>query len=272
MGDGEVLFNRSMRKFFIFIVSVLWAVSVNAQPDTDKLNEIAERGRLLAEYDTAAWQATDAVKALLPQEGVVKRYIALKIEEDWAVVFGHLDEQKKRFLIYYEVTKSDSGQYTQVKIFDSPKEDTDFYRRAAKAIELALAKFNKGKERNRPYNVALLPFIEGKWLVYFYPAPIQGNVWPLGGDVRYLVSENGQRILGKRIMHKTILEGLPEDNVVSGFHTAVMDDIPEDTDVLHVLARKPSIPEYISTRKYMYRIDVDGTIKYLGLTKEVLGE
>lgn len=261
-----------MRKIFIFIVSVLWTILAHAQPATDKLNEITERGRLLAQYDTAAWQATDAVKALLPQEGVVKRYIARKIEEDWAVVFGHLDEQKKRFLIYYEVTKSNSGQYTQVKIFDSPKEDADFYMRAAKSIELALAKFNKGKEYNRPYNVALLPSMEGKWLVYFYPAPIKENVWPLGGDVRYLVSKDGTQILDKRIMHKDILEGAPPDNAVSGFHTAVMDDIPEDTDVLHVLARKPSVPEYISTQKYMYRIDVDGTIKYLGLVKEVLGE
>jgi hypothetical protein len=40
-----------------------------------------------------------------------------------------------------------------------------------------------------------------------------------------------------------------------------MSDVPEDTDVFHVLARRPQRPEIILTRnKKMYEISVDGTI------------
>jgi hypothetical protein len=43
----------------------------------------------------------------------------------------------------------------------------------------------------------------------------------------------------------------------------VVDDIPEDTDVFYVLARKPAVPEWIGTRNYVYRVEIDGTIKYI---------
>ena len=46
------------------------------------------------------------------------------------------------------------------------------------------------------------------------------------------------------------------DPVVSG-------DRPEDTDVFHVLQRRPSIPELMLAGKYRYRIDVDGSIRLL---------
>jgi hypothetical protein len=87
----------------------------------------------------------------------------------------------------------------------------------------------------------------------------------LGGDVRYLISADGSTIVEKRQLHKTILdldytEKSPTTKTVSGFHTHVLSDIPEDTDVFYVLFRKPSIPEMIRTRTGLYEIVVDGTI------------
>jgi hypothetical protein len=49
-----------------------------------------------------------------------------------------------------------------------------------------------------------------------------------------------------------------------GYHTAVLGDIPEDTDVFFVLSRRPSIPEMIRTRNFLYRIETDGTVTSLG--------
>jgi hypothetical protein len=55
----------------------------------------------------------------------------------------------------------------------------------------------------------------------------------------------------------------PTNFVLAGYHTAILDDIPEDTDVFHLLARRPSVPEYVATPKFVYRIEPDGTIIYL---------
>jgi hypothetical protein len=41
-----------------------------------ELDAITTRGRLLAEYDQAAWHATDAVVALHPDQSAVRGYLA----------------------------------------------------------------------------------------------------------------------------------------------------------------------------------------------------
>jgi hypothetical protein len=55
------------------------------KPSEAELAAITARGVLLAEYDTAAWQATDAVQAAHPVEGRVGRYIARKTDAGWVV-------------------------------------------------------------------------------------------------------------------------------------------------------------------------------------------
>jgi hypothetical protein len=44
----------------------------------------------------------------------------------------------------------------------------------------------------------------------------------------------------------------------------VSGDAPEDTDVFHVVKRRPALPELVRGEHFQYRIDVDGTIRILG--------
>ncbi|HET9804329.1 MAG TPA: hypothetical protein VFP96_13915, partial [Candidatus Acidoferrum sp.] len=100
--------------------------------------------------------------------------------------------------------------------------------------------------------------------VYIYPAQTKARVYPLGGDVRYLISADGMKIIEKRQMHKSILEaGAPNDKakkVVAGFHTHILSDLPEDTDVFHVLTQDPRVPEMVGTPHFLFHILADGTI------------
>jgi hypothetical protein len=96
------------------------------------------------------------------------------------------------------------------------------------------------------------------------------GVWPLGADTRYLISADGRVILEKRRLHNTVIEfsarkpPQPGAKVEASTHTAVLAEIPEDTDVFHVLTRTPRVPEYVMTDHFVYRIDTDGTIHFLG--------
>lgn len=229
-----------------------------------ELDEMTERGRQLAEYDVAAWHATDAVMALSPPEGSVARYIARKTEAVWTVAFGRFNEKRDRFLVVYEATQGATPAEFKVQKHDPPKEDADFYLTAARAIDAALADF---RGADRPYNVAALPSKSGQVYVYVVPAQTKQGVYPHGGDVRYLVSRDGAKIVEKRQMHRTILELEVDPKMEGGFHTAIVDNAPEDTDVFYVLARKPPAPEFIMTEKFLYHVETDGTIKYL-MTKE----
>jgi hypothetical protein len=156
-----------------------------------------------------------------------------------------------------------------------PKEDNGFFLSASKAIDIVLKDFTEHFEgQQRPYNVAVLPAENDQVFVYLVPAPTRAAVWPLGGDVRYLISATGTKIMSKRQLHKSVIEVEPpkdkNNQQVAGIHTHVLDDIPEDTDVLHVLTRKPSVPEMVLTKQFVFQVDSDGGIKYVGKSEDVL--
>lgn len=257
---------------FLTLTLFLFTSAVVAQrtapPSKTELAQITERGRQLAQYDTAAWHASDAVIATKPDQNLVRRYIAKKEGNVWTVMFGRLNEKADKFLIAYEATQGATAKEFTVKKHTPVKEDSGFYLVAAKAIEIALGAFT-GEER--PYNLAVLPAASNQVYVYVVPAQTQPGIFPLGGDARYLVSADGTKVVEKRQLHKAIIEfSVPsgENELRAGYHTAILDDIPEDTDVFHVLARRPSVPEYIRTKQFVFRVETDGAITYLMTAEE----
>ena len=244
-------------------------------PTKEELAAITERGRNLAGYDAAAWHGSDALQAKDIKPGSVVRYIARKTDRGWTVAFGRIDAKRDRFLIAYEATQGKEPDQFDITEFNPPKEDSDYFRSAAKAIDVALKDFIEHFEgQQRPYNVAVLPAEKDQLWVYPVPAPTKPNVWPLGGDVRYLMSVDGTKIQVKRQLHKAIIENEPprdkDQQLMAGIHTHVLEERPEDTDVFHVLSRKPSVPELIRTEHFVFVVEPDGGIKYLGKADEVL--
>jgi hypothetical protein len=243
-------------------------------PSKAALAAITQRGRDLAGYDAAAWHASDSVMAKEPKPGSVAGYIARKTGKGWVVAFGRLDENKAKYLTAYEATRGKGPDEFTVQAFDPPKADTGFFRSAARATEAALKDFTEHFEgEQRPYNVAILPAENGQFWVYFVPAPTKPGVWPLGGDVRYLLSEDGTKIHGKRQLHRSVIENEPPKDgaqkQVAGIHTHVLAETPEDTDVFHVLARKPAVPELIRTEHFVFVVEPDGEAKYVGKAEDV---
>jgi hypothetical protein len=254
---------------FLFLLSTISAFAERTNPPSQtELARITERGRQLAAYDVAAWHATDAVMALKPAKASVDRYIAKKNGNGWTVAFGHLNKKRDKFIIAYEGIQGTNANEFIARKYEPPKEDAGFFLTAAKSIGTVMSDF---KVPSRPYNIAVLPASSNQVYVYAVPAQTQKDIYPLGGDVRYLVSPDGSEIIEKRQLHSSIIELKAPSNLEqpeAGYHTAVLDDIPEDTDVFHVLSRKPSMPEYVGTKKHVYRIEEDGTIKYLMTAEE----
>jgi hypothetical protein len=237
------------------------AAQRHTAPTDTLLQGITERGRLLAEYDQASWHASDALMALSPAPTAeeVQGYVAHRTRDGWVVDFGRLSEDRSAFLVAYEARPTGSPGTPSVQPFRPARARGGFVAAAARAIELATRDFGA---RARPYNVAALPADGGEVWVYLLPAQIEDGVYPLGGDVRYRVSPDGERVLEKRILHASILEmGPPPEGVVTGTHTAIVDDIPEDSDVYFVLARRPALPEVVVTEHYLYSIARDGSIE-----------
>lgn len=246
-----------------FLVLILCCPAGAAGSDcTTDFAPIVARGRLLAAYDLAARNAYRAIRAEGPLQGAINQSIARQTETEWSVVFGRLADNGDKFLIVYEATQRGASDAFDVKKNDPPVADTGFYFLASKAIATARTVF---QPEDHPYNTFVLPADAGQMYVYFEPAITSKDSVPLGGDARYLVSADGTKIVEARRMHASIIEkSLPPQGTkaAGGFHTHLLSDSPEDSDVFYVLRQHPPMPEFVSTvHKCSYMISADGSIK-----------
>jgi len=83
------------------VAAGLFAQNVRLATETE-LAAITERGRALAEYDQAAWHATDAVQMTNPKTAEGQHYIAKRENGRWMVAFGVLNADRSKFLAGYE--------------------------------------------------------------------------------------------------------------------------------------------------------------------------
>ena len=243
-----------MRGTALLMLVVLLSIAASAkkkpekekEPSAQELAAITARGKMLAEYDVAAWHATDVIQDLKPQPGSFRYYIARKIDAKWEVVFGRLTEMHDKFLVVYQAIQGTGPEFFTDKKYDPPIENTEFFYSAAKAYEAALRGLGPV---NRPYNSYAVPSETGQLYVYLLPAQTTDGIYPLGADVRYTFTADGNTLLEKHPMHKSFLEFDPTDKsgggrkIQSSWHTHVLSDRPEDSAVFFVLSRKPSIPE-----------------------------
>jgi hypothetical protein len=173
-------------------------------------------------------------------------------------MWGRFTQSRDKFLIVYEAIQGAKPESFTVKKHDPPIEDTGFYLYAARALATAIEDFHG---ENRPYNSSVLPADSGNFHIYMLPGQTVEGVYPVGGDVRYLISSDGLGIVGKRRMHQDIIDfTIPETSSFS-FHTHILSDAPEDSDVFDVLTRRPLIPEYVSTCNFTYMVNPEGSIQ-----------
>ena len=253
-----------MRRSAFILTACLFLVVGHAKGESkDKelksyLDGVTERGRALYAYDQAAWHGTDAFFELKPDTNGLAHYICTKTTSGWLITFPKWNETHDKLLVAYEAMETEPGKYEARRV-DPPSEASSDLIAKERALELALADFQRPQ---RPYNSAILRAPNGSFYVYLYPGQTKDTVWPIGGDVRYTISTDGKQIIEKRQLHKTILdmEYKPGSNAVAGMHSHILSDVPEDTDVLYVLTRKPSMPEYVGTPNRIFVVNTDGTI------------
>ena len=258
MGRTIYAMYRCLGSVLLFFLCAAALAQKPQPPSGDELAAIATHGKLLYEYDQAAWHTTDALKKVGVQQGLIDRYVARKTESGWLVMWGRFTESRDKFLIAYEAVQDARPEVFSVKKHDPPLEDTGFYFHAARAVVTARQEFHA---EERPYNVAVLPADKGNYFVYILPAQTVEGVYPVGGDIRYLISPDGLDIVAKRRMHQDIINFTIDETSTFSLHTHILSDTPEDSDVFDVLTRRPLIPEYIFTCNFTYMIVPQASIQ-----------
>ncbi|MGH7529043.1 MAG: hypothetical protein ACREMN_01530 [Gemmatimonadales bacterium] len=252
------------------LTAVITAIAVPAAaaqgrstPSDTLLAGVTARGRLLAAYDQAAWHATDAVLALVPESTlarVANTMVALQqADRRWTVLFGQLTASRDSLLLRYEARPTARPDSFTVVAHTPAMPLLGNERRAAVALHMAMADVETPQ---RPYNAYVLPRADSLFWVYFLPAQVDHREFPHGADVRYVVDPAADSIIDEHPMHRTLLNLALPDSAVAGLHTVLVDNVPQDSDVFLVLVRRPRRPELIATENYDYEIAVDGTITW----------
>jgi hypothetical protein len=260
------IFSRRIARTAIF--STLFFLSCGAasgqgdQPSKSDLAAVTMRGRMLAEYDAAVSEAYDVLRPLSPTKELVTRYIARKTDNGWVVDFGRVNDARDSFLVAYVATQGSTPKEFTVKTQNPPTPEQGFDLHAAIAIETCMGDFGRAQI---PYRAFAVPSGSNQLYVYLLPAQTKEGVYIYGGDVRYQVSSDGLTIVEKHPMHKSILQSdskaIPHGTkLAGGFHVHVLSEVPEDSDVFMVLARKPAVPETVGSKGHAYQIALDGTI------------
>lgn len=253
------------RSFCTFVLVVAPGIAgAQSAPAQRRLDEISARGRALAAYQRAAWTASTQLLAKNPDPWKVSRYVAYHADSGWVVAFGRLSATRDTFYVsYIAVPAAVNGQRVdslfEFETFAEPGADTDFLVRAARTMDNAAMAHGP---TSRAYSAAAIPGDAGDWFVYLMPSADVANVWPLGDDVRYRFSADGERLLETRPMHVGM--------VADGRSSALRDE-PEDSDVFRVLAQRPSAPGLVVTAHHRYIVANDGSIRLAQGKESIVG-
>ena len=246
-----------------------------APASQDELSDIAQRGRLLAEYDRASWLGTDAAMPVLQAMATVLAqkpdspvfYVADKVRNNWVVSFGRLNDARDEFHVFVEAVQRGKEDFRATK-FESPKVEKGRVLNLARAMATGRATF---KSPGRPYNFAVIAGPKDGWYVYALPAQTDATVFPIGGDVRYTISPDGNAVLETRQMHLSVLEfktPTGQGPAAAMVRTAIMDDAPEDSDVFFAMTYKPSTVHLIVSKNFVYAIRPDGQVRFVAKTAD----
>lgn len=263
-----------MNRLLCFVMASILAAAAPAlsqsqsRPATDdELAAVSKRGRILAKMQTLKDSATDLLltKEQKYSDGATTDGAELSVQVqmppygETKVAYGRLGSSQDTYFIDF-VVSGDKG-HTAIKTFSPPLEDHEYFLDAARALSAA-----RQSAADSPGSYLILPLDKNhkRFYVYLYPRD-KGKAYLLGGDKRYkvILDADGVLVAETKQLHQATLKYQVKKNARFGYHSAVIDDKPEDTDVLHVLTRKPVLPEFVSTTNYLYRIETDGQIKFV---------
>ena len=261
---------RGIVAAFALLLCLSAAVNcVLADEPQSVLDAITARGRALYEYDVSAARATDAALALLKpaaDAGLLGIFVGYRTSDGtWTFDFGKSNADGS-FAVAVEAKQQSAGSKVYLaQTISPPRKETGWLARAALAVSTMRAVFVAVP--GYQYNYAVLDAGNSQLYVYMYPGQTSSKSYPLGGDARFLVSADGMTILERTRMHNSVLNvptaptELPSGSTLHAvFHSEVTGPLPQDSDVLYSLLRKPPVDQDVLAGGHLYVITPDGSI------------
>lgn len=250
--------------------SATLALAKEKEPFAEEIARIEKRAELIAGYERASILSSDYLMGRQVDTNGVETWVALFEERMWVVYYGKLSKKEKQFKSVY-VVAIPHGKSKEVTMA-SPRKTSKDLLTFARAIKIAA---NEITEPQVPrYNPSVFREIDGTITVYFLPGNTQEGIVLIGGEYKVSVSSDGKRVLNSRKVHNSILRmqehpADPDDKPAGGYHTHVLGDLPEETEVA-VLRLHPTLaPHIIVGEKWTFGVDKEGKVFLMGKSKDV---
>ena len=249
------------------------AVAQEVGPVFDEARAIEARGRLIAEYELVLRRASELLFSTKAEHMVAGHYFALKKENNWTFYFGSLAEGDHVFTTRYTFSFKDDAieKMKEVKTDKTPAPAEVL--QLARAVKLALGAVDAAWPQRR-----IMAFAEpdASVSVYIVPENEKEDSVLLGGDVKLIISPSpdGLKVAKNEPLHSgtllvplTVEEGKER---AAGYHLHVTTDLPVETDVALVILHPQLAPHYVVGKKWISKLNPDGTISVLGSAERMI--
>ncbi len=238
-------------------------------PSVDQLREIEAEGRRIALYFAALAAAQDEFARKAPPGAVSGRQVIVARRDGWHVLFvtdSHPRRINEKPKLVAEVVFDPKTAYIRTfRYVEDPRSVPRIawdYLLAVESAQLAAA---AAEAATPPFDAAIF-FGQGvAFRLYLMPTPADGLI-RFGGDYLVNVERSPVSVTSIESLHAATwpvaLPAVATDEPAA--HSHLENDLPTATDVALVMTWPTLAPHLVLTPRYLFRIEADGTIGYLG--------
>ncbi|OLC54345.1 MAG: hypothetical protein AUH92_04185 [Acidobacteria bacterium 13_1_40CM_4_69_4] len=257
----------------------------DSRPSDETLRSLQERGRTLFLYLQAVERAGDLLKKRASEGVRPDRTVIIPDRAGWQVVFlQDLSKEstptgpKKGMVQVAETTFSpDAGQVGDLTIMDPPHAAPATAQSYARALEQAESATVSRPDAGSPFEDAVIREKDATFTVYLIShrdedGAAGARAVPPAGSVRFgrdfviRLAASGRQVLSVEPLHSNATS-VPLGPRAAGqptLHVHVKGDLPFPTDVALVLRNRALAPHLVLTPRFMFRIDSEGAVTWLG--------
>jgi hypothetical protein len=239
-------------------------------PEEKALRAIEERGRRISLYVQASEKGREVLRQS-PQEVPPPDHVVVHEDRQaWRVLFLKDFQDRgvrKGLKVLAEVEYYPaSGEAGMLRLMAPPRAASPLSTAFARALEEAVKAAAARGGIRAPYEEAVVREADGVFSVYLGSAPAGGGTVQFGADLLVRVASSGRQTISLEPLHAetTAVSAAPRGAGEPTLHVHPSGDLPAPTDVAQVLRRPALAPHLVLTPRFMFRIDAEGRITYLG--------
>lgn len=240
------------------------------RPPENALRAIEERGRQISLYLAASVKAQEALRQSPQEVPTPDEAVALEDRQGWRVVFlkDIIDRGVKRGMRVLGEVDYDpsSGEAGILRLMVPPRTAPPSTVAFARALQEAVKSASAQGGIPAPYEEAVVREKDGAFSVYLRSAPAEGGMAQFGADLLVRIASSGRQTLSIEPLHgeAAAISSAPRRAGEPTLHVHPSGDLPVPTDVAQVLRVPALAPHLVLTPRFMFRIDAEGRITYLG--------